>query len=92
MGPFLLDNKNLSPGTLNRVFLRPVRLCFFENLSPGTLIRTGTAIRKTRVMDFGKIEPVFGGSNSISTKLWVRFLPEAYISAGFLGYAENHEL
>ena len=24
-------------------------------------------------MDLGKIEPVFGGSNSISTKLWVWF-------------------
>ena len=43
-------------------------------------------------MDFGKIEPVFDGSNSISIKTLGLVSAEAYISAGFLGYAKNHEL
>ena len=44
------------------------------------------------LMDFGKIEPVFGGFDSISTKLWVWFLSKHTFQRVFLGYAKNQQL
>ena len=43
-------------------------------------------------MDFGKIEPVFGESNSFFNETMGLVFAKAYISAGFLGYAQNYEL
>ena len=43
-------------------------------------------------MDLDKIEPVFGGSNSISIKLWVWFLPKHTFHRVSLITPKNHEL
>ena len=44
------------------------------------------------LMDLGKLEPVFGGANSILTKFWVRFLPKQTFQRVSLVTPKIHEL